>query len=209
MLRSRTAATEYALTVKQPWLWLILHGPKFIENRSWPPPAKLIGSRIWLHAGKSIDQDGINFIRSQRIELPENFETGAVLGSATLADVVTGYNDPWFFGPYGWVLKNIEVLDQPIPCQGKQKLWRFPPEEFDVEKQPNKKIRKAVPLLKNIQERAQFLHQFARQLEIAAREMEAGELEDLNELLDSLEVVEDVLESAAEEVDHAVDRFAI
>lgn len=210
VLRSRTAETEYALTIKQPWLWLILHGPKYIENRSWKPPAKLIGSRLWLHAGKTIDQDGIDFIHSQGIKLPENYETGAVLGSAVLADVVIEHDDPWFFGPYGWVLENIEILDQPIPCQGKQKLWQFSEQgDNEMSDHKNKKQRKAVPLLKNIQERAQFLRLFAQQLEIAAREMEAGELEDFDALLDSLEVVEDVLQSATEEIDHAVDQFAI
>lgn len=31
----------FALTAKQPWASLILHGGKDIENRSWPPPSTL------------------------------------------------------------------------------------------------------------------------------------------------------------------------
>jgi hypothetical protein len=26
-----------ALTLRQPWAWLVIHGPKFIENRRWQP----------------------------------------------------------------------------------------------------------------------------------------------------------------------------
>lgn len=33
---------------------------------------------------------------------------------------------PWFVGPYGWVLRAVVAID-PVPCKGRQGLWRLPP----------------------------------------------------------------------------------
>jgi hypothetical protein len=38
-----------ALTVKVPWSFAIAHGPKRVENRSWPPPRSL--RELAIHAG--------------------------------------------------------------------------------------------------------------------------------------------------------------
>lgn len=35
-----------AITIKQPWASLIVHGIKDIENRTWPCPDKYIGQKI-------------------------------------------------------------------------------------------------------------------------------------------------------------------
>lgn len=42
-----------AITIKQPWASLIVHGIKDIENRTWPCPKKYIGQRVLIHAGAS------------------------------------------------------------------------------------------------------------------------------------------------------------
>lgn len=39
-----------AITVKQPWAYLICSGIKDIENRTWKCPQKYIGQRILIHA---------------------------------------------------------------------------------------------------------------------------------------------------------------
>lgn len=38
-----------ALSIRQPWAWLIINGGKDIENRDWPTKFR---SRILVHAGK-------------------------------------------------------------------------------------------------------------------------------------------------------------
>lgn len=43
-----------ALTIWQPWASLIVHGFKRIENRTWAPPADLVGTTIAIHAGKKV-----------------------------------------------------------------------------------------------------------------------------------------------------------
>ncbi len=45
-----------ALSIQQPWAWLILHGGKDIENRSWKLPKAMVGQRIYIHAGKRFDK---------------------------------------------------------------------------------------------------------------------------------------------------------
>lgn len=51
-----------ALTLWQPWASAIAHGFKKVENRPWRPPAKMIGQRFAIHAGKTYDKDGEAFL---------------------------------------------------------------------------------------------------------------------------------------------------
>lgn len=46
-----------ALTVIQPWAHLIVHGPKRVENRDWPPHGMAAGDYLAIHAGKKVDAD--------------------------------------------------------------------------------------------------------------------------------------------------------
>ena len=43
-----------ALSIRQPWAWLILHGGKDIENRDW---ATRFRGRVLIHASKGVTQD--------------------------------------------------------------------------------------------------------------------------------------------------------
>ena len=43
-----------ALTLWPEWLPCFTHLDKRVENRTWPPPARLLGQDLVLHAGKSI-----------------------------------------------------------------------------------------------------------------------------------------------------------
>lgn len=42
----------------------------------------------------------------------------------TPADLVA---DPWACGPYCWVIDEVRVLPEPIPCRGTQGLWHVGP----------------------------------------------------------------------------------
>lgn len=41
---------EVAISVKQPWAYLLCAGIKPTENRTWPLPIKYIGKRVYIHA---------------------------------------------------------------------------------------------------------------------------------------------------------------
>jgi hypothetical protein len=145
----------YALTLHQPWAWAIAHGGKRIENRTWTPPKWIIGQRIAIHAGKTLDKEaaedllywrggGTCFGRHGPAVLedpPGQYTLGAFVAVATVKGYVTtiGEQHPqagWFCGPRGWVLDDVVALGEPVPCRGRQKLWVVPgPELEQIEKQ--------------------------------------------------------------------------
>jgi hypothetical protein len=124
-------AEIWGLTIHQPWSWAIAEGHKPIENRTWAPPLKVLRGNTFLaiHAGAQLDGDGIIFLRDEiGLELPKTFTMRAIVAIAKLDGVVTESVSPYFFGPYGWRLKDVIKLADPIPCRGLQKLWRPPPD---------------------------------------------------------------------------------
>lgn len=48
-----------ALTLWQPWSWAIAHAGKRVENRTWAPPASVIGQRVAMHAGLRLDKSAV------------------------------------------------------------------------------------------------------------------------------------------------------
>ena len=38
-------------------------------------------------------------------------------------------DDPYFAGPYGWVLSHVEALTLPVFCPGRQGVWRMNEED--------------------------------------------------------------------------------
>jgi hypothetical protein len=112
-----------ALSIKQPWAWLIANGHKDIENRDWRYPPTFRG-RFLIHAGKRPDIDAtaldeMEFIKRQIGFLPEakEFQLGGIVGEADLVDVVRASISPWFFGPLGFVLQKARPLPF-MPCKG-------------------------------------------------------------------------------------------
>lgn len=96
-----------SLSIQQPWAWLIVHGYKPVENRTWPTAYQ---GALQIHAGKKIDREGYAWVKQNfpEIALPNwwNLPTGGIVGRATLVDCVTAHPSRWFSGPYGFVLVN-------------------------------------------------------------------------------------------------------
>lgn len=119
-----------ALSIRQPWAWLIVNGLKDIENRSWPTHFR---GRIYVHAGKGMTREEYEAAYDTAvdanigIELPpfEKLERGGIVGAVDIVDCVNNSESPWFFGPMGFVLKNPKVLPF-MPCKGA--LGFFTPE---------------------------------------------------------------------------------
>jgi len=108
-----------ALSIKQPWAWLIAHGYKPIENRSWKTHKR---GEIYIHAGKKFDFAGYNWVKINFPDIPmpdpNDFEKGGIVGKATIASCVSHSQSDWFFGAYGFELTNPETMLF-IPCLGK------------------------------------------------------------------------------------------
>src|ERR1700722_18536736 len=83
------SATEYALSIKQPWASLILFGVKTIEVRGWPTARR---GRILIHAARVSDdrQLGWELLPAEAKETA--LLTGGLLGSAELVDCLTYRN---------------------------------------------------------------------------------------------------------------------
>jgi hypothetical protein len=122
-----------ALTLYRPWVWSIIHGPKRIENRPWKPWPKIIGQRILLHAGATWDAEGAEYIeRVLGHSLPPEAAVRGLIGSVLVVGCITEHGAPppgqgvWFFGPFGWVLEDVQALPEPVPCKGALGLWDCP-----------------------------------------------------------------------------------
>jgi hypothetical protein len=115
-----------ALSIQQPWAWAIMRGYKPVENRTWAPPAKIIGRMIWVHAPKKVDSAGIKELK--RLGCPgvpkhRDYVTSAILGAVRVVKVIDHLNSPWFSGPKGWILESPTGLPSPVEMPGKLKLW--------------------------------------------------------------------------------------
>ncbi|WP_312903576.1 ASCH domain-containing protein [Stutzerimonas nitrititolerans] len=98
-----------ALSIRQPWAWLIVNGYKDIENRSW---ATRYRGPVLIHAAKGMTraeyEDGQELARHLGITLPafNELERGGIVGQAEITDCVSDSSSPWFFGKFGFVLAN-------------------------------------------------------------------------------------------------------
>ncbi len=136
-----------ALTLKHPWAFAIANLGKRIENRTWKPPASIVGQFIAIHGGaapynRARMRETLRDARLITQHIPGAAElTFQALGSdARLRDMitpgvvcvakVTGYversHNPWFTGPYGWTLEDVFTLSTPMQCKGAQGLWELP-----------------------------------------------------------------------------------
>ncbi len=123
---------EKALTIRQPWAWLVCTGYKDIENRDWF--AKFRG-RIYVHAGQSkleMNDTNLGYIlkRLSKNHIEEfmfaykNMTFGAIIGEVGITDCVIESRSSWFSGKYGFNLVNPVLYDKPIPCKGGRKLFK-------------------------------------------------------------------------------------
>ena len=104
-----------ALSIMQPWAYLIVQGFKDIENRTWRTGFR---GPVLIHAGKKFDgKDDANDWDWPHIERPEDFDMGGIVGEAEIVDCVTRSASRWFEGPYGFLIRNARPL--PFrPCRG-------------------------------------------------------------------------------------------
>lgn len=111
-----------ALSIRQPWAWLILNAGKDIENRDWQTKFR---GEIYIHASKGMTQEeyenGMTLLAivNPTIEEPtfESLQRGGIVGTVEIVDCVAERDSAWFFGKYGFVLKNAKGAPF-IPCRG-------------------------------------------------------------------------------------------
>lgn len=99
-----------ALSIRQPWAWLIIQGYKDVENRTRKTNYR---GPLLIHAGKRYDIQAEQELVSQGVfdGLTSVCQCGGIVGIANLVDCVTESDSPWFTGPHGLVLENA----RPVP----------------------------------------------------------------------------------------------
>jgi hypothetical protein len=117
-----------ALSIRQPWAWLILNAGKDIENRSWNTTTR---GRILIHASNGMTtveyNDAAAYAWERGVKIPHqtNVMRSGIVGSVEIVDCVTSSDSPWFMGPYGFVLRNPIILPFQ-PCKGALKFFNAP-----------------------------------------------------------------------------------
>ena len=113
-----------AISIKQPWAYLIAAGIKDIENRTWKCPQKYIGQRILIHASsKQCEPKGLLTVPQQeyliikipnKMPLQNNIVNGAIIGSVEIVDCVVNHTSIWAektkLPTIGDVLEDIHFL---------------------------------------------------------------------------------------------------
>jgi hypothetical protein len=117
-----------ALSILQPWAWLIVNGQKDIENRTWGTSFR---GQVLIHAGKTYPkrelEDDIEYWGRLYPDFPRQRDgmIGGIVGVATIVDCVTKSDSKWFNGPYGFVLRDARPLPF-IPFRGMLGFFSVP-----------------------------------------------------------------------------------
>lgn len=124
-----------AISIRQPWAWLILFGGKTIENRTWRTHLR---GRVLIHASQHADlgewHRAVEFARDvcgvnqQVLDLMgemKQMPRGGLVGSVEIVDCVSTSDSPWFVGPNGFVLRNPRPMTF-VRCLGTQRFFNIP-----------------------------------------------------------------------------------
>lgn len=133
-----------ALSVHQPWASCIARGWKLVENRSWRPPAHVVGRDLAIHATvrpvEVVDEVEARDLlaRFHGVPLPRGtrYVHGAIVAVARVVGVCLpdGSGCPeqvrhWHrAGSFGWLLGDVRRLAQPLQARGQQGVWMVPGE---------------------------------------------------------------------------------
>lgn len=129
-----------ALSIRQPWAWLIAQGIKPVENRSW---ATKFRGKFLIHTGQQ-PPTASDYLAAKEIcesigiVLPKinEFEKGGIVGYAKIVDSVTSHDSPFFFGPNGFVITGAKPTKL-IRCKGQLSFFNV-----DIELEDLKVIRR-------------------------------------------------------------------
>lgn len=134
------------LSIRQPWAWLILRPDivdpaarlvslgrdiKDVENRTRRTKVR---GRVLIHASKTMTRaeytaglDTAMVACRSALSLPafEDLPRGGIVGSAEIVDCVEYSRSPWFYGPWGYVLRDARPLPF-IPCLGQLGFFEVP-----------------------------------------------------------------------------------
>ncbi|MBY4726644.1 MULTISPECIES: ASCH domain-containing protein [Burkholderia] len=125
-----------ALSIRQPWAWLVAHGHKDIENRSWPTSYR---GPLLIHASKGMTraeyENAMRFaivagVAYEQLQRFDDSARGGIIGVTDLFDCVppSRAESPWHIeGNYGFALRNARPLPF-LPYTGRLGIFEVPDE---------------------------------------------------------------------------------
>lgn len=123
-----------ALSIRQPWAWLITMGYKPVENPTWET---LYRGPVAIHASQGMTRDEYDecaaFLRSHpamrhiehALPKPEDLQRGGIVGKANLVGCTRVHESPFFVGPFGHMLQDAEPVPFQ-PCKGALGYFNLP-----------------------------------------------------------------------------------
>lgn len=121
----------YALSVKQPWAYLVTTGQKTIELRTW---ATNFRGLLVIHASRTIDEPALRYFDLQDSALT----TGHLIGAVMLLDVREMSADdlrqnrwnhrvvgPFNSSLFGFFLRAEYVFSEPVPIRGQISIFQI------------------------------------------------------------------------------------
>ena len=113
----QTSAVK-ALSIRQPYAWLIVNGLKDIENRTWATGYR---GPVLIHAGKTYPKrdhaDDYESWAEQGFPADRESMLGGIVGIATITGCVSRSSSPWFMGPVGFIMAHARPCPL-VPCLG-------------------------------------------------------------------------------------------
>lgn len=111
----KDSGPRLALSVRQPWAWLIVTGHKPVENRSWSTRMR---GPIFIHASIGMTREEYEACRlfALRIDatipfpMPQQLEHGGIIGTVEVTGCVRDIASPWYVGEWGFKLTNPQRL---------------------------------------------------------------------------------------------------
>lgn len=127
------------LSLTEPYATLIKNGIKTIETRSWKTNYR---GKLYIHASSTkIPKEYKNNLELMSLVNIDNLNYGNIICSCELVDCIEMTDEfvdkikkdkkneyisgVYSKGRYAWILKNIEILDEPIKAKGHLGIWKF------------------------------------------------------------------------------------
>lgn len=132
-----------ALTLWQPWAWLVSNGLKPIENRPQAFTQRNFRGEFWIHAGLHVDEAEFDraaeIARGYGVEIPmwsrpDTYALGAIVGRATITGIISPRGTmfhpttsvPWHFpDQYGLIVEHASTV-APVKSRGFPGFWPVP-----------------------------------------------------------------------------------
>jgi hypothetical protein len=121
-----------ALSIRQPWAWLIVNGHKDIENRDWPTNFR---GQLLVHAGQTMTRKfydatvgelALSNLCPADMPAYEELQRGGLVGWTRVVDCVEQHPSPWKQeGSHGFVLRDSRPISF-VPWKGRLGFFNVP-----------------------------------------------------------------------------------